>query len=354
MSIYEYGNDDVGLHFTIDTVLNADGSTTFNVNVLTGYLNLNALYWKDADQTNEDVGGDGTANDLIGFSDTKSENSLNMNGDNVVWNEDGTFTTSKEVYDGGVNLADAGLGHGSDYFLDANGTSFLSFTIADLDLSAFQTLGVRATSTSTAGGSIKWVDDEPCVPHAGDALFVENFDGYPETQQYFDPPGTFVFGTTDLNAANDWTNASYIELGADGYGDIQATSGEAWLDTQNSPGEISISHEFTDTTDAVDGKTSVLSFDIGIQSLDYQGVHYATDPNASFEFRIDGQTVAQFDASDAMFVEENKLYHVEVDIGSYALAGDTHTLSLVDTTASQSNFTGFSVDSIKIDDWVMC
>jgi hypothetical protein len=195
--------------------------------------------------------------------------------------------------------------------------------------------------------------EEPCVPHLGDALFTENFDNYQETQKYYDPADSdvFVFGTVDLNAASGWTNPSNVELVATGYGGIESTSGDAWLDTQNSPGQIDISHTFTDTTAAVGGKTSVLSFDIGIQDLTYLGNHYATDTDASFQFQIDGKVVADFDWSD--FNAANVMQHFEVDITEYAAAGDTHTLSLVDTSPT-SDYTGFSVDSIHIDDWVLC
>src|SRR5262245_52264228 len=111
MSIYEYGSDASGLHFTITTKANAlTGVTDFIVNVITGSLNLNAVYWSNGDTVNDAIGSDGQANDLIGFTGAKSENSLNMNGSNVVWNDDGTFTAAKEVYDGGIKLSDAGLG----------------------------------------------------------------------------------------------------------------------------------------------------------------------------------------------------------------------------------------------------
>jgi hypothetical protein len=198
---------------------------------------------------------------------------------------------------------------------------------------------------------------EPVVdPHLGDNLFTENFDGYgADTQQtYYDPPGTAVFAAVDLNAANDWTGASSSELGADGYGDIETTTGigeEAfWLDTQNSPGGINITHEFTDTTDAVDGVTSVLSFDVAIQSLDYLGNHYETDPDATLEVQIDGVAVATIGYDDFAIV--NEMNHYEIPIAAYAdLGDDTHTISIVDTSPDAS-YTGFAVDSIAINDWV--
>ena len=190
MSLYEYGSDASGLCFTIDAVANGSGGTNFTVHVLTGSLNLNAVYWSDGDSTKE-----GT---LIDFTGAKSENSLNMNGANVVWNDDGTSTIAKEVYDGGIKLSDAGLGHGTDTYLTANGTDY-SFTVANLDLSLFATIGVRATSTSTAEGSIKWVDDDPVEPPTELA-----FDGLSSNAwRSFNKDGT-----PDGNG--DWSQTSYL------------------------------------------------------------------------------------------------------------------------------------------------
>jgi hypothetical protein len=77
-----------------------------------------------------------------------------------------------------------------------------------------------------------------------------------------------------------------------------------------------------------------------------------TNPDASFEFRIDGKVVADFDWSDFQNTP-NVMQHFDIDITDYAAAGDTHTLSLVDTSPS-ADYTGFSVDSIQINDWVLC
>ena len=59
------------------------------------------------------------------------------------------------------------------------------------------------------------------------SLFVENFDGYgDDTQQTYFDTGEAVFAAVDLNAANGWTGAQNSELGADGYGTIETTSGD--------------------------------------------------------------------------------------------------------------------------------
>ncbi|QIG47570.1 hypothetical protein G5V57_07390 [Nordella sp. HKS 07] len=196
------------------------------------------------------------------------------------------------------------------------------------------------------------------VPHVGGNLFTENFDGYDSNvqQTYYDPADSTnaVFASVNLNNASGWTGAQNSELGADGYGGIKATSGGPdgfWLDTQNTPGQINISHDFTDSTAAVGGKTAVLSFDIAKQNLTYLGNAYQTEANASFDVRIDGVTVKTILASD--LVENNQMYHFDVDIADYADNADsTHTITLVDTSP-QADFTGFSIDSIQINDWVV-
>ena len=180
--------------------------------------------------------------------------------------------------------------------------------------------------------------------HAGETLFTENFDGYVNNA---DNP---LFGVVNLTGSG-WTGGSSTELGADGYGGIQSTSGDDtsayWLDTQNSPGPISISHEFVDPT----GGKAQLSFDIGIQSLEFNGQHYETDSDAKFQFKVDGNVVAEFTHDQLVdLAGENNLAHFEVLIDTGA-AGSSHTLELVDVSAA--GYTGFAIDSIKINDWVI-
>jgi hypothetical protein len=212
------------------------------------------------------------------------------------------------------------------------------------------------------------------VPHAGDALFTENFDHYNGT--IYQDGGVNVFASVNMEgpqaappagqpgAIGEWSNASHTELGADGYGGILDTSpgaGGFWFDTQNSPGPVNISHTFTDTTAAPlvphlgpppappSQPTAVLSFDIAKQDLTYQGQHYATDPNASFEFRIDGTQMIEIKASDLLVA--NDMVHFDVNL-YYDNGSNTHTLTMADTSAT-AGFTGFAVDSIQIHDWVI-
>jgi hypothetical protein len=129
-----------GLVLQINAIDMGDGTVRFEITCLEGSADINALYWHDdvADGANVNLGG-----------------SLNMNGTGEDW-------------DGAYKLSSAGIGplgeakptylqEGESYVLD------LTLSWADLD-----TLGVRATSTSTAGGSIKGVDGEPDITYAPD------------------------------------------------------------------------------------------------------------------------------------------------------------------------------------------
>jgi hypothetical protein len=228
----------------------------------------------------------------------------------IIANDDGTFTLTEDAIDFKYSVQIGNKG---------------TWSVADVDVTA-----------------------PPCEPSAGEVLFSENFDEDGGTR-YYDPayatvenPTGFVFEATNLDAYG-WTGAANTELGATGYGGIVSTSGDAWLDTQNSPGPIDISNTFEDPT----GGQVQLSFDIGTQSLDYLGQHYETDSKAMIQFKIDGNVVAEFTAED--FETANVLQHFEVVVDTGA-AG-SHTLELVDVTGVDG-FTGFAVDSIKIVDWV--
>ena len=322
------------LNLQITATEDAYGKTTFHIECIEGKADINALYWNDGDAK----AGEAT---MFGFTGAKSESSLNMNG-------------SGEAWDGGIKLSDAGLkGLVKPAYLCAGQSVDIT---ACVDLDFIETLGIRATSTSTPEGSIKAVMDA-CVPHKGDALFTENFDGYAQTVKYFDPANTLVFATVDLQAANQWQTNGISELGADGYGTIPNTSpvnanGNFWLDTQNTPGQINISHAFQDLTAAVGGKTAVLEFDIAKQSLNYLGNHYETDGNAEFRVLIDGHEVTRIKASDLTL--NNTMYHqtVEIEAADYN-AGTSHTITLEDVSPN-ADVTGFSIDSIKVSDWVCC
>lgn len=288
-----------------DDALGADGSFTFSISDLLG----------------NDPGGaakvDVTKQFFFGSTAADQANQAQYLIDHgIVDNHDGTYTISSA----GIDF---------DYFVQIGNKG--TWSVGHVDVTA----------------------PEPEVnPHTGDALFTENFDGYDSSvQQTYQDGGVDVFATVDLHAANGWTTNGISELGANGYGTIETTTDGFWFDTMNSAGQVNISHAFEDTTAAVAGKTSVLSFDAAAQNLFYQGNHYQTDPNASFEFRIDDVKVAEVTMAD--FVgNDNNMVHFSFDISGYALSGDDHTLTLVDTTAN-AGYTGFAVDSIQINDWVI-
>ena len=128
---------------------------------------------------------------------------------------------------------------------------------------------------------------------------------------------------------------------------MKSTSGDFWLDTQNSIGPINLSHTFINSAAAAsDGVTAVLSFDIAKQNL---GAIGTTDPNATFEFRVDDKVIKIAAADIDAF---NTMQHFEVKLAEYTdLSDSTHTLSLVDTTGFM--YIGFAVNSIQINDWVI-
>jgi hypothetical protein len=240
--------------------------------------------------------------------------------------------------------------HGITGHLNLAGTSFTSFDIGETatDINYFVQIGNKGT-WSEAHVTMGDTPDPVIIPHLGGALFTENFDNI-APEHVWVASGS-VWEQVNLDAAHGWTGAAYSELGSDGYLNVPTTSGATgeahWLDTQNSPGPINISHDFTDATAAQGGVTSVLSFDIAKQDFD----GHVTGSNESFQFKIDGATVATINASQ--LAHSGEMYHFDVPIAGYADNTDSiHTLSLVDTTGDFT-FTGFAVDSIQIHDWVV-
>jgi hypothetical protein len=145
---WEYGSLDAGLQFTITY---DDTTEAFTVTGLSGSFDLNALWFSDDDA------------DSDGYVLLKSQNNLNMNGENVVW-EDGISSEEKIVWDTYVPLSSPGSVSDNKLSFITAGES-QTFTLADLGLTAFDpdtysTLGVRATSVNGTG-EIKWADEGP-------------------------------------------------------------------------------------------------------------------------------------------------------------------------------------------------
>jgi|LakMenEpi03Aug12_release.lakeMendotaPanAssembly.Ray.scaffolds.fasta_scaffold01730_30 hypothetical protein len=150
MTVYswEYGSTEVGLSFT---VVYDDQAKTFSVNVLEGHMDLNALWFSDGDRLTE-------GNTKL----SKSDNSLNMNGATQVW-EDGSPGSEKITWDLYQKTSSTGISNDGFYLTEGQSRTFVASTAVSDWLSGNiddAILGIRATSTSTAGGSIKWADAE--------------------------------------------------------------------------------------------------------------------------------------------------------------------------------------------------
>jgi len=148
---WDFGSADAGLKFIVEW---DDLSQEFTVTSLLGSFDLNALWFSNGDAT---IDGNTTL--------VKSDNSLNMKGDNIVW--DGTNAiTEAIVWDDYAKLSNTGLGSdGTDKVSFISDGETQTFTLADLGLTEFDptiydTLGVRATSVNGTG-AIKWVDATP-------------------------------------------------------------------------------------------------------------------------------------------------------------------------------------------------
>ncbi|WP_180683689.1 hypothetical protein [Tepidicella baoligensis] len=239
---WSFGAAGSGLHFTIvyDT-----GNQQFTVNSLEGSFDLNALWFSDGNATSD------------GFSLAKSDNSLNMNGDNTVWDDDGNATTAKIVWDSYLKLSSTGLGK--------EGTNKSSF-ISEGESYSFDapqgfdpegiTLGVRATSVN-GSGSIKWVDtaaeyDDGYTPPWGDNPFVvageANIEGEDGVAGADGAPGENgahgTDGTDGANGSNGVTGATgpaaqnqQSVAGAGGTGSAGTAGANGTDGTDGSPGK---------------------------------------------------------------------------------------------------------------------
>ena len=152
---YVYGDQ---LTLQITAIDLGDGTSRISIKCTDGQADINAIYWNDGI-------ADGNLFDL----GTKKDNSLNMNGTGEDW-------------DGGLKLSSTGIGPMGDAkptFLQA-GEEYPAF-VANVAWGTIDTMGVRATSTSTDGGSIKGVDGDAVVISApkasvGDVTVCEGED----------------------------------------------------------------------------------------------------------------------------------------------------------------------------------
>lgn len=118
------------------------GSFVADIEVIEGSMDVNAIYYGDDDFSGDSESLNGPLN----------MNGARLDGENVQWDE-------------AVRLSDPGLGPDADEketYLNEGDTLRVELDITSLD--EIDVFGVRATSTTTAEGSIKSVSDDPEEP----------------------------------------------------------------------------------------------------------------------------------------------------------------------------------------------
>jgi|EndMetStandDraft_2_1072991.scaffolds.fasta_scaffold48575_2 hypothetical protein len=244
-------------------------------------------------------------------------------------------------------------GYLADHGITDNGDGTFTINAGATDFQYMVQIGNKGT-WSTAHVD---VTAPPPEAHAGELLFQENWDDYLSVVDhggYWDevnlsaPQNSLTHGWV---TSDGWNTAIGEVVKSEGFigAAPAATSGQGWLDTQNSPGNIDIVSWFHDDT----GGAFKLSFDLGTYGYD-NGVDIGqTAQDATFEIRIDGDKwVHEFKASDFTVGEKMQHFEFTINVGDGDVAGN-HNIQLVDSTASQGNYAGFTIDTIQIHDWLI-
>ncbi|MFN3953088.1 MAG: hypothetical protein ACK4LQ_01455 [Pararhodobacter sp.] len=171
--VFEY--EENGLSYTVTLTQSPDGTVSAMITVNSGHMDVNAFYWGDSDHSGPSASLGGP---------------LNMNGGGS------RFEGERVQWDGAQPLSRPGLGRegaNKETYL-TEGQSLGPITLDGVSsLDEIDFFGVRATSTSTPGGSIKGVSvpEEPEEPdHPEDPVcetpdkvffvFSYNADGAPD------------------------------------------------------------------------------------------------------------------------------------------------------------------------------
>lgn len=177
-----------GLELLVKATDVGGGELKIEILCVEGFANINAFYWSDGDDNAEFDGLVAGPDATLG----KKDASLNMNGTDVDW-------------DGGIKLSDSGLGKTPPKTYLTKGESYcftISASLADLD-----TIGIRATSTSTAEGSIKGVaqeDDDDDDNHFPDfANDISHVDFYFDLDGNVDNGAEFIVRVNTTKAVDD-------------------------------------------------------------------------------------------------------------------------------------------------------
>jgi len=238
-----------------------------------------------------------------------------------------------------------------------NGT----YTIQDdaIDFNYFVQIGNKGTWSEA---HVDVTAPEPVQPtyHTGEALFIENFDGYAREVDY----GTW--GTVNLSTGIvGGPAAGHAWAVADGNGGWSGVHGEIvqehlgggdnnWLDTQNSPGGINITNWFVDPN----GDDFLVSFDLGIRDFG-TGPMQEVQHNATLDVLIDGQVAKHITYDEVLAAAGNQtgqMAHFDFVVdGGNAGQPSGHQIGFVDTTpqVDGGNYIGFSLDSIHVNDWLL-
>ncbi|MFM7641770.1 MAG: VCBS domain-containing protein [Cyanobium sp.] len=143
---WSFGNATSAVQFTVQF---NTATSMWTVNMQRGSMDLNALWWSNEDSTKNGQ-----------FTLAGKDNSLNMNGTNIVW-------------DGYDKISDTGIQQ-DGWYLTAGTTKTFAITAetgsAVFDPYTFSTLGVRATSINGGGDGIKAVGRFPAINQAPTAV----------------------------------------------------------------------------------------------------------------------------------------------------------------------------------------
>ncbi len=222
LKVFTYETE--GLSYEVRVYCDDEGNFFAEVTVLSGAMDVNALYLADDDHADDSEGLSGP---------------LNMNGAGSEY--DGT----EVQWDEAIKLSDPGLGpEGEDkdtYLSDGETSQPIPLEIDCLDDIAY--VGVRATSTTTDEGSIKGVSGEPEDPLYEKVFFYEVAENGDEIGSFIrdEEPDPNTFDVPSLPEGTEPTFENYVthfedELG----GDVTAIDGVAFYasDEEGNPIEL--------------------------------------------------------------------------------------------------------------------
>lgn len=299
MSIYtwNFGSADAGLVFRI--VFDA-ATGQFTVTVQEGSIDISALWFSD---------GNGTSD---GYTLTKADNSLNMNGTSTVWDDDGTASSDKFVWDGYLkDSLSTLLTEGEAQVLDAP---------EGFDPEVFGILGVRAL---TSIGSIKWVDDsaQKVTLPAAPVLTVDNA----TVNLAFDAPAGEIAGAdadaTDIDSADEEISFALVgTVPQDDDGNplfsIDATTGQISLTAEGATYIGSTGASFTDY--ALDVQASDGALTSNVETITIAVARPVPGPGEVLVFNADGGYVGTYGTIQDAVNASAAGYTVQVGAGTFA------------------------------------